>query len=425
MAIFHLNVVCHSRSAGHSAVGGAAYRAGSRLVDDRTGLVHDYSKKKGVAASFMVLPDGVEPMSRQQLWDAVEASEKRKNSTVAREIEISLPYELDAPARQKLALGFTDWLVKKYGFAADISLHNPTKKNDAKNFHAHLYTSTRVLTQDGFSEKVRVLDAAKTGSLEIDRWREEWANRVNAALAENKIETRIDHRSNAARGITDLPTRHEGNGPQAARIKAENDEIQELNSINAELRSLLKERAQLAAQEIINQASRQAQADAKKIAEMPTLAQLAKQRQDASNAAQEAAKTIAKAKLDRERASPQMDVQKAKTALPEAMEKLDTAQAKFEALEARGVPWWAPWRSAALERAQEAFKTAKTQVHELKAESRAPTLEVVEKEAMEARKKLAKAQEELERIDRQMLTTDIHLAPDADQGRTSRQAPKH
>jgi hypothetical protein len=264
MAIFHLNVVCHSRSAGHSAVSGAAYRAGERLVDDRTGLVHDYSKKRGIEASFMVLPEGISPMSRQALWDSVEAAEKRKNSTVAREIEISLPYELDGPGREKLALGFTSWLVKKYGFAADMSLHNPTNKNDQKNFHAHIYTSTRVLTETGFSEKIRVLDAAKTGSIEINSWREEWANHVNAALEQNNIKTRIDHRSNADRGITDLPTRHQGNGPQAARIKAENDDIQELNSINAELRSLLKERAQLAAQEIINQASRQAQADAKK-----------------------------------------------------------------------------------------------------------------------------------------------------------------
>lgn len=63
-------------------------------------------------------------------------------------------------------------------------------------------------------------------------------------------------------------------------------------------------------------------------------------------------------------------------------------------------------------------------LQELKAESRTSTLEVVENEAMEARKKLAKAQEELERIDRQMLTTDVGLAPDADHGRTLCQAPR-
>ena len=403
MAIFHLNVVAHSRAKGHSAVNGAAYRAAVRLVDDRTGLVHDYSKKGGAAGSFIVLPQGVEPMSRQALWDAVEAAEKRKNSTVAREIEISLPHELAAPEREKLAVGFTDWLVKKYGLAAEVSLHNPTKKNDAKNFHAHIYTSTRALTPSGFAEKIRVLDAAKTGSAEILAWRAEWATRVNAALAANNIISTIDHRSHAARGLSDLPTQHEGNGPQAARIKAENADIKELNEINENLKMLLKERAELAAQETIQEATRQAQADVAEIMAAPTLAQLEIERQQAIADAREAAKTFVKAKADRERASPRRLVAEAQAALPAALEKLDAAKAEFKTREAKGVPWYAPWRQSALERAQEAYNSAKTAAHELRIEARAPILEEVERAARQAEKQLATAQAERERIELQML----------------------
>lgn len=405
MAIFHLNVVCHSRSQGHSAVAGAAYRAGARLVDDRTGLVHDYSSKQGVAASFVVLPAGVTPMSRQQLWDAVEASERRKNSTVAREIEVSLPHELSAPDRQKLTLDFSAWLVNKYGFAADVSLHNPTRKNDDKNFHAHIYTSTRALIANGFSEKIRVLDAAKTGSLEIIDWRAEWAKRVNAALEESKLKSRIDHRSHAARGLDDLPTRHEGNGQQAERIKAENANIKEINKINQNLKALLKERAQLAAQETIRGAARQAQADAKKMMAAPTLAQLAAQRETAADQAREAAQAIAKARVERERASPRRLVREARAALPAALKQLEATKAELKALQARGLPWYAPWRRPALALAQDAYSAAKTAARELGIEARAPVLEDVDKTAREAEKRLQAAQAERERIEAQMLAS--------------------
>ncbi|MFC0148426.1 MobA/MobL family protein, partial [Sphingobium scionense] len=36
-----------SRSAGRSATAAAAYRAAVEIADERTGLVHDYSRKSG------------------------------------------------------------------------------------------------------------------------------------------------------------------------------------------------------------------------------------------------------------------------------------------------------------------------------------------------------------------------------------------
>lgn len=85
-AIFHVDVSTVSRSQGRSAVAAAAYRAAELLVDARTGLEHDFRRKQGVVESYIAAPDDCEWIEhRQALWDAAEAAENRKNSTVARE----------------------------------------------------------------------------------------------------------------------------------------------------------------------------------------------------------------------------------------------------------------------------------------------------------------------------------------------------
>ncbi len=48
MAIYHLSMKIISRKNGYSAVASAAYRSGSVIPDDRTGLIHDYTRKRGV-----------------------------------------------------------------------------------------------------------------------------------------------------------------------------------------------------------------------------------------------------------------------------------------------------------------------------------------------------------------------------------------
>ncbi|MCV4594285.1 mobilization protein, partial [Escherichia coli] len=42
MAIYHLSMKILSRSKGYSAVASAAYRAGEKILDERTGVIHDY-----------------------------------------------------------------------------------------------------------------------------------------------------------------------------------------------------------------------------------------------------------------------------------------------------------------------------------------------------------------------------------------------
>jgi ATP-dependent exoDNAse (exonuclease V) alpha subunit len=61
---------------------------------------------------------------------------------------------------------------------------------------------------EGFGQKVRDWNDHEN----VERWRERWADHVNARLAELDIDARIDHRSLAAQGI-DLEPQSKIGGP--------------------------------------------------------------------------------------------------------------------------------------------------------------------------------------------------------------------
>lgn len=217
MAIFHRSVKTVSRSAGRSAVAAVAYRTAERLVDQRTGELHDYRRKRGVEFTELFLPKGAPEWAhiRGALWNAAEQAETRKNSTVAREFEIALPAELSAQQRERLARDLAREIVDRHRCAVDLAIHAPGKAGDNRNYHAHILLTTRRLGPQGFTEKTRELDDRK--SREVDRWRERFAQLQNERLQEYGHETRVDHRSLEAQGIERLPTRHLG--PTAAAIE--------------------------------------------------------------------------------------------------------------------------------------------------------------------------------------------------------------
>ena len=95
MAVYHFSAKTVSRSAGHSSTAAAAYRAAERIVDERTGEIHDYTRKGGVVASEVILPGGG-TMERAALWNKVEAHHKRGDATVAREFVVAHGYDDDA-----------------------------------------------------------------------------------------------------------------------------------------------------------------------------------------------------------------------------------------------------------------------------------------------------------------------------------------
>lgn len=216
--MYHLSVKTISRSAGRSATAAAAYRSGELIADERTGEVHDYTRKQGVEYTEIVLPAGAPAWSdRAALWNAAEAAETRKNSTVAREFELAIPKELTREEGIALVREFTQALVDKHRFAADIAIHkdDPRKWDGTEKgficYHAHILVTTRRLTADGFTEKTRELDAIKSGGVDqVKHWREQWAIFANRALEKAGHDQRIDHRSLADQGIDREPTLHLG-----------------------------------------------------------------------------------------------------------------------------------------------------------------------------------------------------------------------
>lgn len=223
MAIYHFSMKTISRSSGRTATAAAAYRSGTAVADRNTGEVHNYSYKKGVLGKGIVLPKGAPKWAfgRETLWNEAEAAEKRKNSTVAREIIVALPAELDKATRARLVRGFAEKLVIRHKCAVDYAIHEPNSKGDGRNHHAHLLMTTRRLTPDGFSEKTRELDDRKSG--EVDYWRKEWALHVNRYLTAHKRPERISHLSLAEQGIEREPTKHKG--VAATAIERRNREV--------------------------------------------------------------------------------------------------------------------------------------------------------------------------------------------------------
>ena len=177
MATYHLSVKTTSRADGLNSVARASYRSGEAMTNERTGEVFDYKKKTGIVHSELFLGEGWEPEEREKLWNRIEQTEKRENSTVCREFEISLPLELNQEQRIEAAREFTQLLVERFGFAADLSIHEPdkhTRKPGAdlsqENPHAHILTSTR----NAKGQKCRELDEKKSGAIEEVRrsWEE-------------------------------------------------------------------------------------------------------------------------------------------------------------------------------------------------------------------------------------------------------------
>lgn len=226
MAIYHLSAQIISRKAGRSSTAAAAYRSAERIVDERTGEIHDYTRKGGVSHTEIVMPAGSDwAPTRAELWNAVEAKNKRADSQVAREFLVALPDELDQNQRRELALAFARELADKYQIAADVCIHAPGREGDQRNHHAHILTSTNKVQGHGFGNKARELDfvahnmAGKVGQAnEIDLVRERWEQLANQALEKAGQEARIDHRSLEAQGVTDrAPGVHLG--PTATAIE--------------------------------------------------------------------------------------------------------------------------------------------------------------------------------------------------------------
>jgi Ti-type conjugative transfer relaxase TraA len=221
MALYHLSMKPISRASGRSSVASAAYRAAERLENERDGLVHDFSRRSGVEHTEIVIPAGADAAwakERSALWNAAEASEKRKDARVAREIEVSLPHELSGEQRLALTREFAQGLADRYGVAVDFAIHSPHGKTDIRNHHAHIMMTTRKAGPDGLGEKSDLeLENKKLQALGLPTSHEQlrdirigWEQRTNEHLARAGLDIRVDHRSHQERGLEIEPTQHMG-----------------------------------------------------------------------------------------------------------------------------------------------------------------------------------------------------------------------
>lgn len=237
------NVTCKTspvkRSAGQSAVTGAAYRAGERLQDERTGKVADFSRRGPEVRETLILAPSSAPdwcLDRQQLWNAAEAAEKRKDGRPARDVILGLAWELPPEEQRAIVAEFAEAEFVSKGHVVDIAIHNygqrvtdltdegretirrwashdvpfleadecaglyePHVKIDrdrAGNVtgykiyqpHAHCYVTPRAIEGDGFaSKRNRTFDRAEQAM----EWRYEWPKFQNHALEQLGLEVRV------------------------------------------------------------------------------------------------------------------------------------------------------------------------------------------------------------------------------------------
>ncbi len=209
MANYHLSGKIFTRSKGHSAVAAASYRAGEQLYDKRLDLDYDYTRKQQILESEIMAPNHAPDWvyDRQQLWNNAESSEKRKDAQIAREIEVSLPREIDFDDQKALVREFVQKEFIAQGMVADVSYHTSNANDGGENPHAHILLTMRAIEEEGFSKK-KNRDWNKKETL--IGWRESWADITNDYLATAGSEQTIDHRSYIDQGLTIEPTIHLG-----------------------------------------------------------------------------------------------------------------------------------------------------------------------------------------------------------------------
>lgn len=232
MAIYHCSIKIISRGKGKSAVASAAYRSGETLTNDYDGVTHDFTRKRGIVHTEILLPTHAPPefSDRSTLWNSVEKIEKAKNSQLAREVEIALPVELDREQQIQLVREYVKENFVSVGMCADFAIHD---KSDG-NPHAHIMLTMRPFEESGEwgakSKKEYILDKngervkLKNGTFKSRKintidwndkekaevWRKEWAEVANRYLARQNCPERIDHRSYERQGNDKIPTVHMG-----------------------------------------------------------------------------------------------------------------------------------------------------------------------------------------------------------------------
>ncbi|MFV0497583.1 MAG: MobQ family relaxase [Candidatus Fimivivens sp.] len=229
-----------------TSVAAAAYRSGACLVDERTGVVYDYTRKGGVVYTQIMLPANAPSRyhDRQTLWNAVEQAERQCNSQLSRELRIALPSEFTREENISLVKDFVQKNFVARGMCADIAYHVKDRAGEDHNPHVHIMLTMRPMTKSGIwwktkSKKEYIIDRhgsriqnanGEWKSRNIDltgwndktlyvSWRQAWAEICNERYAEKGLPYHLDHRSYKEQGINKQPTLHMGKDATALERK--------------------------------------------------------------------------------------------------------------------------------------------------------------------------------------------------------------
>ena len=268
IAIYHCNICIVSRGKGKSAVAAAAYRSGEKITNEWDGMTHDYTRKRGVVHTEILLPPHAPPSfsDRAALWNSVELYEKAGNVQLAREIDAALPIELSREEQIRLVREYCSSQFVSRGMCVDFAIHDTGSGNP----HCHIMLTMRPLDERGAwaakskkeydldenGERIRLPSGRyKTHKVDLTGWndkgnallwRKAWADISNAYLERAGSRSRIDHRSNAERGIDELPTVHMGVAACQMEKKGIATEKGELNRNIRKANRLIREiRAQI------------------------------------------------------------------------------------------------------------------------------------------------------------------------------------
>ena len=274
MADFHFSVTQIKRSAGQSAIAAAAYRAGEKLYSDLYGEYSDYTRKRGIVETGILLPSSApkEYENREKLWNAVEQAERHPKAQLAYSFDFSLQNEFSMKENLAIVREFIQRQFVDRGMIADYAVHLPDKGDGIPNPHVHVLCPIRPLNPDGTwgAKQKRVyrlddagnrmpdaagrpqFDAVPTtdwGSAEtLERWREAWAEINNEHFAAHGLDARLDHRSYEKQGVDLIPTVHEG--PKVREMESQgirtekgdrNRWIRQLNALIRRLKTQLRE----------------------------------------------------------------------------------------------------------------------------------------------------------------------------------------
>ena len=264
----HFKITIVKRSQGQSAVAGAAYQSGERLFSEYDQKTKFYNKKKELVHAEVMLPSHAPPgyADRATLWNAVEAVENQWNSQLARRIVLAFPVEVPKEQYLSMIKEFCQEQFVSKGMIADFAIHD---KGDG-NPHAHILLTLRAMDEHGKwlpkarkvydldenGERIRLPSGRyKTHKIDLTGWndkdntllwRKAWADFTNDFLERNGSPERIDHRSNAERGIDEIPTVHMGVAACQMEKKGIATEKGELNRNIQKANRLIREiRAQI------------------------------------------------------------------------------------------------------------------------------------------------------------------------------------